>query len=126
MKELNRQDRRIEQNNARQWVHDLYNNSEENKTAAANLYQEGKTLDESLVSGNHTMQYLDTIIDSLHSQGDRLKGVRRNLTNMAHTLGLSDSVIRMINRRETGDRYLVLGLMLLTVLIIIICWWFLL
>ena len=123
---MNRLDRTIQQNNARQWVRDLYNDSTESRTAAANLYQEGKTLDGALSSGTQTMEYLETVIGSLHDQGARLKGVQRRLLSMAHTLGLSDSVIRMINRRGFGDRMLVFGLMALTMIIFLLCWWFLL
>ena len=48
------------------------------------------------------------------AQRGRLKGVQRKLLDFGHTLGLSNSVMRLIENRQTWDKLLVYSGMLLT------------
>ena len=54
------------------------------------------------------------IRSALGQQGASLKGVQRKLLNMAATLGLSNNVLRAIERRQLGDKLILYGGMLLT------------
>lgn len=96
--------------------------SAESKSIAKGLSDEGSLLRETLASGTHTAEWLGSISEHIGAQGDRLKGVQRSLLTMASTLGLSDSVIKMISRREFMDRMLVLFLMILTLIVFFLCY----
>jgi Golgi SNAP receptor complex protein 2 len=54
------------------------------------------------------------IIGGLHSQGSALKGIRKKVLDVANTLGMSNTVIRMIERRGQGDKLILIGGMVLT------------
>ena len=53
-----------------------------------------------------------------HSQG-----AQRKALDVLHSVGLSESVLRLIERRQRGDKWVVYGGMLGTVLVIGALWW---
>jgi len=68
-----------------------------------------------------TNQYMDNvlgqgaeILQSLQDQRDVLKGAKRKLLDVANSLGMSDTVIRLIERRSVGDKYILIGGMVAT------------
>ncbi|CAG0920177.1 unnamed protein product [Notodromas monacha] len=63
-----------------------------------------------------------SILESLRDQRSSLKGVQRKLLDLANTLGLSNSVIRMIERRAYEDKYILFGGMFATSVIIFLIW----
>ena len=89
------------------------------------LSQEGDLLRETLAGSSQTAEWLGGISSHINDQGNRLKGVQRTLLTMASTLGLSDSVIKMISRRTFMDRLLMFALMLMTLVVFFLCWRFL-
>lgn len=121
-REMAQWDRRIRDTNNRRELLNMRGTSAESKSIAKGLSDEGTLLRETLASGNHTAEWLGTISEHIGAQGDRLKGVQRTLLTMASTLGLSDSVIKMISRREFMDRLLVFTLMILTLLVFFLCY----
>jgi len=54
------------------------------------------------------------ILKGLQDQRDVLKGARRKLLDVANSLGMSDTVIRLIERRGAGDKYILVGGMVAT------------
>ena len=48
-------------------------------------------------------------LDSLRAQRERLKNTHRNALDMINKLGLSDTVMKLINSRNKQDRKIVLG-----------------
>jgi len=54
------------------------------------------------------------VLSSLGQQRSSLKGVERKVLDFANTLGLSNNVIRTIERRQLVDKFIVYGGMLLT------------
>ena len=48
-------------------------------------------------------------LDSLRAQRERLKNTHRNALDMINKLGLSDTVMRLINSRNRQDRKIVVG-----------------
>jgi len=58
-----------------------------------------------------------TVLDSLRDQRDMLKGIQRRVLDVAATLGMSNTVMRLIERRQEGDKWVLLGGMLLTCLV---------
>lgn len=61
-----------------------------------------------------------TILESLRSQRYTLKGAHRRVVDMANTLGLSNTTMRLIERRISEDKLILIGGMLVTILIIIL------
>jgi hypothetical protein len=121
-REMAQWDRRIRDTNNRRELLNMRGTSAESKSIAKGLSDEGTLLRETLASGNHTAEWLGSISEHIGAQGDRLKGVQRTLLTMASTLGLSDSVIKMISRREFMDRLLVFALMVLTLIVFVLCY----
>ncbi len=58
------------------------------------------------------------VLGSLNNQRGALKGVQRKVLDMATSLGLSNNVLRMIERRQFWDKLIVYGGMLLTLALI--------
>lgn len=86
-----------------------------------NLVGEGEALGSSqgMVAG--MLQQGSATLSDLVSQRDRMKGVRRMMLDMATTLGVSNTTLRVVERRENQDRMLVFaGCTIVTALI-----WFL-
>eukprot|EP00048_Salpingoeca_helianthica_P024543 m.33202 g.33202 ORF g.33202 m.33202 type:complete len:219 (-) comp9451_c0_seq2:42-698(-) len=57
------------------------------------------------------------ILGNLHEQRGVLKGAQRRLLDIANTLGLSNSVMRFIEQRETQDRFILFAGMIITLLV---------
>jgi Golgi SNAP receptor complex protein 2 len=123
-REMSQWDRRIRDANNRNELFRGADASAETKSVANDLNNERDMLLQSLASGNQTAEWLGTLSSHIGAQGDRLKGVQRSLISMASTLGLSDSVIKMIGRREFMDRLLLFALMLLTLIVFVLCYWY--
>jgi Golgi SNAP receptor complex protein 2 len=66
------------------------------------LREASNALDEVLESGKG-------ILDSLVGQNKILKGARKKLLDAANVMGVSNSLVKVIDRRQTGDKYLVYG-----------------
>ena len=54
------------------------------------------------------------MLEALGQQRSALKGIERKVLDLANTLGVSNSVMRVIERRQLVDKAIVYGGMLLT------------
>lgn len=72
-----------------------------------------KGVDEMLHTGSNTLE-------SLRSQRMTLKGAHKRIVDMANTLGLSTHVLRLIDRRVVQDKYVLLGGMFVTLIVIVL------
>uniref|UniRef100_U5EZ35 Putative golgi snap receptor complex member n=1 Tax=Corethrella appendiculata TaxID=1370023 RepID=U5EZ35_9DIPT len=68
-------------------------------------------VDEMLWTGN-------SVLENLRSQRETLKGARGRIMNIGNTLGLSNQTMKMIERRVVEDKYVMIGGMVVTTLII--------
>ncbi len=59
------------------------------------------------------------VLSSLHSQRDTLKGAHKRILDIGNTLGLSNHTMKLIERRIHEDKYVLLGGMAVTTVIII-------
>eukprot|EP00026_Physarum_polycephalum_P008189 Phypoly_transcript_08268.p1 GENE.Phypoly_transcript_08268~~Phypoly_transcript_08268.p1 ORF type:complete len:127 (-),score=14.90 Phypoly_transcript_08268:358-738(-) len=88
------------------------------------LYREGKSLQRS----HRTLDDIENagreIIGALAGQNEIIRNAQRKLWDVANTLGLSQSLIRRIQRRHSGDRVLVYTGMVLTLFILFLLWYF--
>merc|ERR1711874_801971 len=64
---------------------------------------------------NRSNRYMDDILaqgaatlDNLRDQRSTLKGVQKKILDVANTLGMSNTVIRLIERRSEGDKYILI------------------
>jgi len=80
------------------------------------LYQESDTLDRSTRAAEQIHEVGASILSSLGQQNELLKSAQRKLLDVGNTLGLSRSVMRMIENRQNMDKILVYGGMLFTLI----------
>ncbi|XP_017772678.1 PREDICTED: probable Golgi SNAP receptor complex member 2 [Nicrophorus vespilloides] len=59
-------------------------------------------------------------LESLRSQRNVLKGAHKRIMDMASTLGLSTHVMKLIERRAGQDKFILIGGIVLTLLIVVI------
>jgi len=64
------------------------------------------------------------LVTSLGEQNESLKNSQRKLWDIANKLGLSQRLIRTIQRRHAGDKLLVYSGMILTLLVLFLLWYF--
>jgi Golgi SNAP receptor complex protein 2 len=69
-------------------------------------------MDELLNSGS-------SILDNLRDQRGILKGTKRRLLDIAGTLGLSNTTMRLVEKRAAQDKVLLIGGMVLTLLVMV-------
>jgi golgi SNAP receptor complex member 2 len=65
------------------------------------------------------------VLSSIKSQRGTLKSAHKKALDVATSLGLSSTLMRMIERRTTSDKILVYGGMIFLLLLTVIMWWFL-
>ena len=68
-----------------------------------------------------TNRYMDdmlsqgaSVLENLREQRGTLKGAQKKMLDVFNTLGMSNTVIRLIERRSQGDKYILIGGMVAT------------
>ncbi|KAB7495675.1 Golgi SNAP receptor complex member 2 [Armadillidium nasatum] len=79
------------------------------------LQEANRNIDELLGAGG-------SILSNLREQGSILKGAQKKVLDLANTLGLSNTVLRLIERRAIQDKYILYGGMV----VVLICLYFIL
>lgn len=79
----------------------------------SSLQNANRGVDEMLYTGANT-------IESLRSQRSTLKGAHRRIVDMANTLGLSNQTMRLIEKRVSEDKYVFIGGVVITFIVIIL------
>nr|XP_029729112.1 probable Golgi SNAP receptor complex member 2 [Aedes albopictus] len=64
------------------------------------------------------------ILDGLRNQRETLKGAKKRILDVGNTLGLSNQTMKMIERRLAEDKYVMIGGMIVTLLIIVLVIYF--
>mmetsp|Transcript_6488 Transcript_6488/g.10313 ORF Transcript_6488/g.10313 Transcript_6488/m.10313 type:complete len:166 (-) Transcript_6488:972-1469(-) len=82
---------------------------------AQSLHQSSLMVDDLLNSGQASLA-------GLVDQRSRLRGVRRVVTDIGNRLGLTNTTMRIIERRDITDAYLVFAGMIITCIVIYICY----
>lgn len=111
----------IERHNVRSELLD-WSTSAKAQNARADLLDEGAQLDQSQRMINDALAMAASAHESLGSQHDILKRGQRALIDIANTVGLSKSLLRVIARREWSDRWLIYALAVFTLVFIWICY----
>ena len=63
------------------------------------------------------------VISSLSSQREALKAARKVILDIGTRLGLSQTLLSAVTRRESGDFYIVVGGMMLTLITLCLVYW---
>mmetsp|Transcript_18248 Transcript_18248/g.25710 ORF Transcript_18248/g.25710 Transcript_18248/m.25710 type:complete len:166 (-) Transcript_18248:99-596(-) len=98
-----------QQKTAEEW--DLNNLADESKSLAQSRNMVGDLIDSGQAS-----------LTSLVEQRGRLRGVKGILMNVSDKLGLTNSTMRIIERRDVTDAYLVFVGMVVTCIVIYFCY----
>ncbi|XP_055608077.1 probable Golgi SNAP receptor complex member 2 [Uranotaenia lowii] len=81
------------------------------------MHNAHRGVDEMIMTGSN-------VLDGLRSQRETLKGARKRIMDVGSTLGLSNQTMKMIERRLVEDKYVMIGGMVLTLLIIVLVIYF--
>jgi len=84
---------------------------------SASLSRSSRLMGDYLATGQETLS-------ELTSQRERLKGVQRKVFDIMNYLGLSNSIMRSVERREIVDKWIVYAGMLVTLVLLFCVWWF--
>ena len=84
--------------------------------ALASVRTSKRMLEETLATGAAALV-------EMSGQRERLKAARTKALDVLHGLGLSDSVLRVIERRQKTDALLAYGGMGVVTLVLVVCWW---
>lgn len=88
----------------------------------ANLADEGQSLQQSHYMVSDLLASGEQSLNSLTDQRQRMGGVTRVLFDMGNRLGLTQSTMRIIERRDITDAYLVFGGMIVTLIVLYVVW----
>lgn len=86
------------------------------------LAGERQSLDQSHLMVDNLISQGENSLGNLVEQRQRLRGVNRVIANIGNSLGLSQSTMRIIERRDITDAYLVAAGMVVTCLVIYFVW----
>jgi len=89
------------------------------------LARENKALRDSATALDEVLEQGRSIFGNLVNQNKVLKSARTKLLDAANVLGVSQSLVNVIDRRQTGDKWLVYGGMALTVFMLFSLWYLL-
>ncbi|CAK9046315.1 unnamed protein product [Durusdinium trenchii] len=89
------------------------------------LAKENKSLRDSASALDEVLDQAGSILGNLVNQNKVLKNARRKLLDAANSIGVSQSLVNVIDRRQTGDKWLVYGGMALTLFILFSLWYLL-
>ena len=91
-----------------------------------------KSIEEDRLKANASLQRSHNMIDqyigqsmsvmaSLGNQREALKSAQRVLIDIGSKIGISKSLLTAVTRRQSGDRLIVLGGMVITLIVVILC-----
>mmetsp|Transcript_22876 Transcript_22876/g.26076 ORF Transcript_22876/g.26076 Transcript_22876/m.26076 type:complete len:171 (-) Transcript_22876:121-633(-) len=87
-----------------------------------NLAEETQSLHQSHLLVDDLLNSGQASLSGLVDQRLRLRGVRRVVANIGYRLGITNTTMRIIQRRDITDAYLVLAGVLFTCVIIYLCY----
>ena len=93
-----------------QMGHEEFYHNERDRLMGANRH-----IDEMLATGS-------AVLSSLRDQGGMMRSVRSRLQEVDATLGLSQSVVRLIGKRAHTDKFILYGLMICFTIFMFLVW----
>lgn len=95
---------------------DQIRKEEYDRNAHLSIQRSSRNLEETFAVGA-------AILSSMSDQRDRIKQAQRKALDVLHTVGLSDSLLRLIERRQTMDKIIVYGGMIALLLFVVLLWY---
>ena len=90
---------------------------ESNVAESASLSRSSNMVNNYIAIGQETLS-------NLISQKERLKGVQKTTLDMLNYLGISNSLMRSVERRDFVDKWIVyIGMILILLLVLYLVWW---
>mmetsp|Transcript_5890 Transcript_5890/g.10645 ORF Transcript_5890/g.10645 Transcript_5890/m.10645 type:complete len:218 (-) Transcript_5890:215-868(-) len=89
------------------------------------LVRENRSLKDSASALDEVLEQAGSIFGNLVNQNKVLKNAQRKIWDAANSIGVSQSLVGVIDRRQTGDKWLVYGGMVLTLFILFSLWYLL-
>jgi len=86
--------------------------------------RESDSLDQSLQAADEILDTGAGVLGNLHDQRQLLKSVRQKMLDVTHSLGISKSLMGVIERRQEGDKWIVYGGMIFVTTTILMFYWF--
>lgn len=87
-----------------------------------NYAQEAQSLDQSQLMVGDLLSTGEASLTGLVQQRQQMRGIKRKVFDIGNKLGISNSTMRIIERRDITDAYLVFGGMVVTCIVIYFCW----
>lgn len=97
-------------------------NSNEQQQDLMHLADEAQSLQQSSLMVDDLLSTGQASLMGLADQRSRLRGVRKVVSDMANRLGLTNTTMRIIERRDITDAYLVLAGTVVTCVVIYFCY----
>lgn len=94
------------------------NRTNNNGDEMQQLSEEADSLQNSNMQMNDLLASGQASLSSLVAQRSRMRWVNRKMLDIGNKIGLSNSTMRMIERRDATDAYLVFGGMIITLLVL--------
>ena len=88
----------------------------------SNLADEGQSLQQSQYMVGDLLASGEASLMGLRGQREKIGGVTKTLMNISNRLGLTQSTMRIIERRDITDAYLVFGGMIVTLIVLYVVW----
>ena len=93
-----------------------------NESDQQNLADEANSLDQSKVMMNEIIASGTESLRMMRDQSARLKSVKRTVLDIGNKLGLSNSVMKSIEKRDATDFYIVMGGIVIILFILYLAW----
>eukprot|EP01089_Gocevia_fonbrunei_P000352 TRINITY_DN10369_c0_g1_i1.p1 TRINITY_DN10369_c0_g1~~TRINITY_DN10369_c0_g1_i1.p1 ORF type:complete len:229 (+),score=31.39 TRINITY_DN10369_c0_g1_i1:117-803(+) len=93
-------------------------------SAVDSLFRQSQSLGRSHGAADEIHEMGVHILESLTSQNETLKNMHRKILDAANTLGVSKSVMRVIENRQFVDKIVVYGGMLTITIVLFMLWYF--
>eukprot|EP01088_Endostelium_zonatum_P017302 TRINITY_DN5030_c0_g1_i1.p1 TRINITY_DN5030_c0_g1~~TRINITY_DN5030_c0_g1_i1.p1 ORF type:complete len:234 (-),score=25.16 TRINITY_DN5030_c0_g1_i1:44-745(-) len=101
----------------------LYNGRDSHEVADS-YYRTNKLLDNSLQAADDSLRMGWAASGALDDQNDLIKRLHEKMLDIGNTLGLSNSVMKMIDRRQFVDKLITYSGMVIILTIIFVLWYF--
>lgn len=93
----------------------------ENGSNVTSLLKESESINNSKSMINNYLSIGQETLSELMSQKDRLKGVHRKVIDMINYLGLSNTLLKSVEKRESFDKWIVyIGMSFILILLLVI------
>lgn len=86
------------------------------------LAEEAQSLDQSQFMVGDLLSSGQASLTGLVAQRQQMRGIKQRVFDIGTKLGISNSTMRIIERRDITDAYLVFGGMVVTCIVIYFCW----